>query len=323
MVKYIIKRFLYLIPVLLGVIVILFIMKMFMPGDPTTDLLPASASEEQREELREELGLNDPALQQFWDYLWGIVSRFDLGMSYKTRQPVTTEILQRLPNTLIVAVLSIFVSQIIATPLGIVAAVKQNSWIDSVIVFLSMVGASIPNFWLGLMMIVWFAIDLKWLPSMYNGTPISLVLPVLAVAINSISATVRGVRTNMLEVIRQDYIRTARAKGQKESVVIVKHGFRNCLIPTIAGLGNALGGQLGGALIIETVFSVAGIGKYVADAVTQRNYPALLGGVFVIAILYSIINIFVDVFYTVADPRLKSNLITTKKKKSNKQTAAA
>ena len=323
MVKYIIKRFLYLIPVLLGVIVILFIMKMFMPGDPTTDLLPASASEEQREELREELGLNDPALQQFWDYLWGIVSRFDLGMSYKTRQPVTTEILQRLPNTLIVAVLSIFVSQIIATPLGIVAAVKQNSWIDSVIVFLSMVGASIPNFWLGLMMIVWFSIDLGWLPSMYNGTPISLVLPVLAVAINSISATVRGVRTNMLEVIRQDYIRTARAKGQKESVVIVKHGFRNCLIPTIAGLGNALGGQLGGALIIETVFSVAGIGKYVADAVTQRNYPALLGGVFVIAILYSIINIFVDVFYTVADPRLKSNLITTKKKKSNKQTAAA
>ena len=314
MLRYIIKRVLYIIPVMFGVLVLLFLMKLVMPGDPVTELLPASASQEQREELREELGLNDPILKQFGDYLWGVVSRFDLGTSYKTKQPVATEIMQRIPKTLLVAVFAIAISQVIATPLGILAAVKQNTWVDSLIVFLTMVGASIPNFWLALMMIMWFSVDLRWLPSMYNGTAAGYVLPILAVAIGSISATARGVRTNMLEVIRQDYIRTARAKGQRESVVIFKHGFRNTLIPVIAGIGGALGAQLGGALIVETVFAVPGLGKYVADAVTQRNFPALQGGVLVIAGVFTIINILIDVFYTVADPRLKTNLIKTKKK---------
>lgn len=322
MTRYIIKRILYIIPVMFGVLVLLFAMKMIMPGDPTSELLPATATEEQRNELREELGLNDPVLVQFGDYVWGVITRLDLGTSYKTRQPVMTELLSRIPKTIVVAIVSLLISQVIATPLGILAAVKQNTWVDALIVFLTMVGASLPSFWLALMLIQLFSVDLKWLPGMYDGTAISYVLPVLCVAINAISATARGVRTNMLEIIRQDYIMTARAKGQKESVVILRHGFRNCLIPVIAGIGGALGAQLGGALIVETVFAVPGVGKYVADAVTQRNFPSVMGGVLVTAFMFVIINIFVDIFYTVADPRLKSNLIKVKASKEKKLAAA-
>lgn len=318
MLKYIAKRFLYIIPVMFGVLLLVFLMKVWMPGDPVTELLPISASQEERAQLREELGLNDPIPVQFVKYVWGVVSRGDLGTSYKTKQPVLKEVMQRLPKTLIVAVFSIFLSQIIATPLGILAAVKQNTWVDNIIVFFTMVGAAIPNFWLALMMIMFFSVKLGWLPSMYRGTFASWIMPVVAVAIGSIAATARGVRTHMLEIIRQDYINTARAKGQKESIVIVKHGFRNCMIPTIAGIGGALGAQLGGALIVETVFAVPGVGKYVADAVTARNFPAVQGGVLILAFLYTLINIIIDVGYTIADPRLKTNL-THKKKRRDKQ----
>jgi peptide/nickel transport system permease protein len=321
--KYITKRFLYIIPVMFGVLVLVFLMKVWMPGDPVTELLPISASQEERDRLREELGLNDPIPVQFVNYVWGVVTRGDLGTSYKTKQPVAVELMQRLPKTMTVAFFAIFVSQIIATPLGILAAVKQNTWIDSVIVFFTMVGAAIPNFWLALMMIMFFSVDLKWLPSMYNGTLPSWIMPIAAVAVGSIAATARGVRTHMLEIIRQDYINTARAKGQKEGIVIFKHGFRNCLIPTIAGIGNALGAQLGGALIVETVFAVPGVGKYVADAVTARNFPAVQGGVLILALIYSLINIAVDLLYTVADPRLKTNLIPKKAKKGASRTAVA
>lgn len=312
MVKYTIKRILYLIPVMFGVLVLVFVLKMLMPGDPVTELLPASATAEQREALREELGLNDPTPVQFMDYLVGIVTRGDLGTSYKTKQPITQEILQRLPKTVALAFISVFISQIIATPLGILSAVKQNTAIDAIIVFLSMVGASIPNFWLALMMISVFSVDMGIFPSMYNGSLLSWVMPLVVCIIGGVSGTVRGVRTNMLEVIRQDYICTARAKGQKESVVIFRHGFRNCMIPTIAGIAACLASQLGGTLIVETVFAVPGIGEYVTSAVTARNYPAVLGGVLVLALIYAFINLAVDLLYTVADPRLKTNLIKPK-----------
>lgn len=314
--RYLLKRILYLIPVMFGVMVLVFILKAVTPGDPTYELLPATATEEDREALREELHLNDPLPLQFVNYLTDVL-RGNLGTSYKTKQPVAAELMQRLPKTFFVAIVAMIIGQIIANPLGILAAVKQNTWIDSLIVFLSMVGASLPNFWLALMLIQVFSVNWHWLPSKYDGTALGWVLPIAVVAITSIAATVRGVRTNMLEVIRQDYIRTARAKGQKESVVIMHHGFRNTLIPVITGLGSGLGAQLGGALIVETVFSVPGIGKYVADAVTQRNYPALQGGILVLAFLYSIINIVVDIGYTIVDPRLKTNLVSAKKKKKN------
>ena len=323
MTKYILKRILYIIPVMFGVIVVVFLMKAATPGDPVLELLPATATEEQKDAMREELGLNDPLPIQFVDYVVGIVTRGDLGTSYKTKQPVMTEILQRLPNTLIVAVLAMALSQVIATPLGILAAVKQNTWIDNLIVFFTMVGASLPTFWLALMLIDLFSVRLHLVPSMYNGTVAGWVLPIIVVSFGAISQTAKGVRTNMLEIIRQDYIRTARAKGQKESIVIFTHGFGNTLIPVIAGIGSGLSGQLGGALIVETVFAIPGVGKYVADAVTARNFPAVQGGVIVLAFICTIISILVDVMYTVADPRLKTNLMAPAKKKKSSKAAAS
>lgn len=315
MVKYIIKRLLYVIPVMFGVLVLVFLMKAVMPGDPVTELLPPTATEQEKDELREELGLNDSIPVQFVDYIWGVISRGDLGLSYKTRQPVMNEVLLRLPRTMFLSLMGILLGQFIATPLGVLAATKQNTWIDNIIVVITMIGASLPNFWLALMMIMFFCVELSWLPSMYDGSALSWIMPITVIAIFSIAQTTRGLRANMLEVIRQDYIRTARAKGQKEWVVILKHGFRNCLIPTIAGIGNALSAQLGGALIIENVFGVPGVGKYIADAVNARNFPAIQGGVLIFALLNVIINLLVDVFYTVADPRLRTNLDTNRKKK--------
>lgn len=235
MLKYILKRILYIIPVMFGVIVLVFIMKTVTPGDPVASLLPGTATEEMKNNLREQLGLNDPVLKQFGSYVLGVVQG-DLGTSYKTRQPVAQEIAMRLPNTITIAIWAMFIAQIIATPLGILAAVKQNSVADSIIVVFTMIGASVPGFWLALMLIQWFAIDLHWVPSMYDGSLKSWILPIVSITFGSVAATTRGVRTNMLEVIRQDYIKTARAKGQKETIVIWKHAFRNTLIPVIAGI---------------------------------------------------------------------------------------
>lgn len=319
MLRYILKRILYLVPIMLGVIVLVFMMKVVMPGDPVMELLPSSATDEQREELREELGLNDPIPKQFIDYVWGIISRGDLGTSYKSKQPVMTELLQRFPKTLLISVVAMLASLIIAVPLGMLAAVKQYTWVDNLIVFFTIVGASLPSFWLALMMMMLFSVQLGWLPAVFNGTVASYIMPIVAVAFGSVSAAVRGNRATMLETIRQDYIRTARAKGQKESVVIAHHAFRNVLVPFVSSVGSGLGTLLGGSLIIETVFAVPGIGKYITDAVTQRNYPAVQGGIVFLAFVYAIINILVDICYTVVDPRLKTTFITTKKSKRKKQ----
>lgn len=321
MLKYILKRILYIIPVMLGVIILVFIMKAVTPGDPVVSLLPGTATEEMKDNLREQLGLNDPIIVQFGKYVVGVVQG-DLGTSYKTRQPVSGEISTRLPNTIFIAVWAMFIAQIIATPLGILAAVKQNSVVDSIIVVFTMIGASVPNFWLALMLIQWFAIDLHLVPSMYDGSMRSWILPIVSVTFGSVAQTTRGVRTNMLEVVRQDYIMTARAKGQKERTVIVKHAFRNTLIPVIAGIGGGLGGMLGGAVIVEQVFAVPGVGKYISDAVSARNFPALQGGIIVIAFICCLINIIVDVMYTVADPRLKTNLMMMSGKKKQQRAVA-
>lgn len=298
MLKYILKRILYIIPVMFGVIVLVFIMKTVTPGDPVASLLPGTATEEMKNNLREQLGLNDPVLKQFGSYVFGVVQG-DLGTSYKTRQPVAQEIAMRLPNTITIAIWAMFIAQIIATPLGILAAVKQNSVVDSIIVVFTMIGASVPGFWLALMLIQWFAIDLHWVPSMYDGSLKSWILPIVSITFGSVAATTRGVRTNMLEVIRQDYIKTARAKGQKETIVIWKHAFRNTLIPVIAGIGGGLEGMMGGAVVTEQVFAVPGVGKYIADAVSARNFPSLQGGIIVIALICCVINIIVDVGYKI------------------------
>ena len=322
MLKYIIKRLLYMIPVLLGIIVFVFVLKVVTPGDPTTALLPGSAPVEEREALREELGLNDPILVQFGNYVWGIVTRLDFGTSYLTKLPVAQELFTRLPKTIAIGLLSILVSQLLGNPLGILAAVRQNSWVDSVIVFFTMLGSSLPNFWLALMLISLFSVKLGWVPSMYDGTWKSWILPVICASFGSIAATTRGVRTFMLETIRQDYIKTARAKGASEFDVIVKHGFRSALIPVMGGLGTAFGMLLGGSLIVETVFAFPGVGKLVTESVTARNWPVVQGGTIIMSAWTILINLIVDILYTVVDPRMKTTFVKAKQKKAPAREAA-
>lgn len=314
MFQYIIKRLLYVIPVMLGVLIIVFALKTVMPGDPIDMILPAEASEEEREAKREELGLNDPIVVQFANYVKGIVTELDFGTSYKTNQPVSEELLQRFPITFVLAVGAVLVGTLLAIPLGILSAVKQYTWIDSLVLVISMLAVSIPSFWFALMLISLFSVNLKWFPTIYDGSLASWVLPIIVIALAAMSGLTRMTRSSMLEVIRMDYIRTARAKGQTEGKIVIRHAFRNALIPILAAVGNSLGAQLGGALVIETVFGMPGIGKYITDAISQRNFPAVQGGVVLLAFVFTIINLIVDISYTFVDPRLKESIVRQKKR---------
>lgn len=293
----------------------MFVLKVITPGDPVDLILPATASVEEKEAVRESLGLNDPIIVQFGNYIWGIVTRLDLGNSYTTNLPVTQELFSRFPKTIVIGLAALIVSQLIANPLGILAAVKQNTWVDNLIVFFTMVGSALPNFWLALMMISVFSVKLGWLPSMYNGSLSSWVMPVICASFGSIAATARGVRTTMLEVIRQDYIRTARAKGASETTVILRHGYRNTMIPVVAGIGSALGMLMGGSLIVESVFAVPGVGKFITDAINSRNWPIVQGGTIILSAYNILVNLGVDIMYTVVDPRMKTTFVKNKQRK--------
>ena len=304
--RYILKRLLWMIPVLLGVVTITFILNQMMPGDPARQLVGETATEEVYQAMREELGLNKPLLEQYGDYLWGLVSRGDLGTSYVTKQPVLDEILARMPTTMILAGLSVVFSVTLGVILGVLAATWQNSIIDYFSTFLSLIGGSMPNFWQGLMNIIIFAIALGWFPVSGFYGPRYWVLPVLTVGTSSMATITRTTRSSMLEVIRTDYIRTARAKGQTEFKVIVGHALKNALIPIITVAGLQFGGLLGGAVLTESVFAIPGVGKFMLDAISQRNYPVIMGGVLLLAAIYSVVNLVVDVIYSYADPRIKS-----------------
>jgi len=306
MLVYSIKRILWVIPVIVGVLLLVFFFQSITGDDVAHRLLGDGSTEEAREALRERLGFNDPMLVQFGRYIWGIVTRGDLGTSYVSKQPITTELMQRFPVTLWLTLFSILLGICVGVPLGIIASVKQYTIVDSAILTFAVLAASMPGFWLGLMMISLFAVNLGWLPASGILSWKGWILPTIAVSVGSMSMIIRVTRTSMLEVIRQDYIRTARAKGQKLSVVTIRHVFRNSLIPIIATVGNTLGLLLGGALAIESVFSVPGIGKYAVDAISQRNFPAVSGSVVLLAIVFIIVNLVIDLMYTVADPRLKT-----------------
>lgn len=315
MLKYILKRVLYVIPVMLGVLVIVFVLKSIMPGDPVDMMLSSDASEEDREALREELGLNDPIVIQFVNYVKGIVTEADFGISYKTSQPILTELMQRFPITFGLAIGSVFIGMLLAIPLGIISAVKQYTWVDNLVLVVSMLAVSIPSFWFALMCLSFFSVKLHILPAIYDGSLQSWIMPVMVIALASMSGLTRITRSSMLEVIRSDYIRTARAKGQAEGKIVVGHAFRNALIPILAAVGMSLGTQLGGALVIETIFGMPGIGKYITDAISQRNFPAVQGGVILLAFTFTIVNLIVDVSYTFVDPRLKGTIISAPRRK--------
>lgn len=303
--KYIAKRFLYLIPVIVGVTFIVFLIMNMAPGDPAKTILGDQATPEAIEEKREELGLNDHVLVQYKNYFFGLL-KGDMGISYKSKVGVSEEIVARIPTTAKLSVIAIFIAVIFSIPLGILAAVKQNTWIDSITMFIALIGVSIPVFWLGLLLLLFFSLKLGWFPVSGAAGWKSFVLPGIALGFLSMASIARVTRSSMLEVIRQDYIRTARSKGVPYKTVITKHALKNALIPTITVTGLQIGSLLGGSVLTETVFGLPGIGRYMINSIQGRDIPAVLGCIIVFTVSFSLVNLIVDIIYAYVDPRIKS-----------------
>ena len=319
MLKFIGKRILWLVPVLLGVTFFVFTIMYFTPGDPVRMTLGANATEEQIEERTEELGLDQPFLTRFANYCEDVFLHFDFGESYQTSQSVTDQILVRFPYTLKITLLSVLLATVIGIPVGVLAATHQYSWKDNLSMFGSLFCVSMPNSWFALIMVMIFSQHLGWLPSSGISSWKCYILPVIACAIGGAAGIARQTRSSMLEVIRQDYITTARAKGQKETKVIYGHALKNALIPIIQTVGNMIGTSLGGTLIAETIFSIPGIGVYMMTAISQRDYPVVQGGVIFIAICFCLCMLLVDVVFAFVDPRIRSQYKSAGKMKKGRR----
>jgi len=294
-----------MIPVVLGVTVLIFTIMYFTPGDPAQTILGPNASFEQLEAKRAELGLDQPYLTRLLNYLNSVFLHGDLGTSYTNGRSVSADIFDRFPRTAIIAFVSVLLSLIIGIPIGVVSAVHQNTWHDRLGMFVSLVGVSMPAFWVGLLLVIEFSLRLRWLPSSGIATPLHYVMPCFACSLGGIATMARQTRSSMLEVIRSDYIVTARAKGQTEFKVIYWHALKNALIPIITVAGTSFGIMLGGALVIETVFSIPGLGLYMVKGINNRDYPALQGAVIFLAIVFSLVMLLTDLVYAYVDPRIK------------------
>ena len=303
--KYILKRLLMMVPVLIGVIFIMFSLSVITPGDPAQIILGEGASAEDIARVRQELRLDDPFFIRFINYVWG-VARLDFGMSWDTQRPVSEEILARFPHTMRLASMGVLLALVIGIPLGILSAVKQYSILDAAATFVALLGVSIPNFWLGMMMILFFTVFLNWLPATGFTEPIQWIMPTIAIGTGSAAVIMRMTRSSMLECIRQDYIRTARAKGQTEHKVIFRHALKNTMIPVITTAGLSFGALLGGAVLTETIFAIPGLGRFMVDSLFRRDWPTAIGGALLIALSFSIVNLLVDILYAFIDPRIRS-----------------
>jgi len=309
MLRYIMKRLLMMIPVLLGVSFIVFSMIYFTPGDPAEYMLGMDATPAGVASLRAELGLDKPFLVQYFNYIKNIVvQRF----RHFVHQPADrwTDNSERAADHS-TSRCSVRLAKIMGYTL--IAATKQYSVFDHIATIFALTGVSMPNFWTGLMLIIVFSVYLGWFPSSGFSRPIQWVLPAVTVGLASTANIMRQTRSSMLEVIRQDYINTARAKGQKESKVIFKHALKNALIPVVTVIGISFGGMLGGAILAESIFSIPGIGKLMIDSINVKNYPMVQGGVLFIAFGFSVVNLLVDILYAFIDPRIKSQYRRTKK----------
>lgn len=303
--RYIIKRLLMLIPVLLGVAFIIYAIMNVAEGDPVYQVAGPDATEEQLDALREEMGLNGSLLERYFRYIFKLL-RGDLGTSYVSKMDVMQLYLQRLPNTLKLASVAMIVAVVISVPLGIVAAVNQNSIKDTVSMILALLGLSMPNFWLGLLLMLLFSLKLGWFPSGGAEGFRSVVLPAVTVGVGLAALLTRTTRSSMLDVLRQDYLRTARAKGVSEKRVVFHHALRNALIPIITIFGVQFSNVLGGSVLAETVFAWPGVGRLVVDAIDQRDIPTVTGALIMTTMLVTIVNLIVDIVYAYVDPRIKA-----------------
>ncbi len=310
MYKYIIKRLLMLIPVIIGVTFIVFFILNLSPGDPAAIILGDQATAEALAMKREELGLNDPLLIRYGRYLVRMLHG-DLGTSYKNSLSVWDQVISRFPNTAMLAVAAILVALAIGIPVGIISAKNQYSALDNISMVTALIGVSMPSFWMGLLLVIVFALKLGWLPSQGMGqglTPLlkSLVLPAVTLGTSAAATITRMTRSSMLEVIRQDYIDTARAKGVSEKIITYRHMLKNAMIPIITAVGLQFGTLLGGAMLTETVFSWPGLGRLMVEAIKSKDIPLVLGSVIFLAVMFTVVNLAVDIVYAFVDPRIKS-----------------
>lgn len=307
MLSFVGSRLLGLAPVLLGVTALVFAMIWVTPGDPVLAIVGESAqgiSRDALEDLRRSYGLDRPALVQYADYLSRLLQG-DLGISIRSRQPVIREIWQRLPATVLLAISGMAIAIIIGVSLGVLAAIYRRSWIDYAAVILALAGVSIPVFWSGLILMLIFALELRWLPASGYGSWQHLVMPAVAIGFSSSAFIARITRSSMIEVLRQDYIRTATAKGLSQSSVDFKHALRNALLPIVTVVGLQFGSLLGGAVLTETVFAWPGIGRMLVDAIRARDLPLVQGTVLFVAVVFIVVNLLVDISYALLNPKIR------------------
>ena len=312
MIPFIVRRLLQLIPVLLVMSIVVFSISLMLPGDPTTAVLGEDASLQDRAALRQELGLDQPIPVQYGRWLARAASG-DLGLSLKTREPVAEMLAARVPVTFELALLAVLLSLMLGIPLGILAALKRNSWIDSLVSAVSLSSMAIPYFWVGILLIMLLSIQLGWLPPSgyvpFFSDPFAnlrlMIMPVITIGTAQAALVMRQTRTAMLQVMSQDYVRTARAKGASEIRVVFGHALRNSLIPVITVIGLQMGALIGGAVVTETVFSLPGLGRMIVDGIFERDFPVVQGAILVVVLGVLIVNLLTDLSYTLVDRRVR------------------
>jgi len=324
MLAYVIRRLLLLIPMAIGMVVVTFGLLLLIPGDPAAVLLGQDATPQAILNLRNNLGLNDPWYVRLWDYFAALLQG-DMGRSIFQSQPVAEIIAGRLGATIELAVVSLILATLIGLSLGVIAAIRQGSWIDTATMLFAQLGVSMPVYWLGLLLMLLFAVQLGWLPAIGRGEPLHaavwaalsgrpdilwdsithIALPALALAANSAAIISRLVRASMLEVLREDFVRTAYAKGLRKGRVVVRHALRNALLPVLSVIGLRFGALLGGAVLTESIFAWPGLGQLTIAAISQRDLPLIQGIVLTFAIVYALVNLVVDLLYAAVDPRIR------------------
>jgi peptide/nickel transport system permease protein len=316
MMSYIVKRLLMIIPMIVGVTIFLFFLLSMTPGDPAEMALGGGVEEEQLELFRQQYGLDKPLPIQYLNYMKGVIQG-DLGMSFYTKQPVTSMIVQRVGVTLFLSLTSLALTIVVALFLGIAMAMRQNSFFDNFMRVFTVIISAMPQFWMALMLMLLFTVQLHWLPSNGLSGVKSTILPLVVLALSPITMCARTGRASLLEVINQDYIRTARSKGLRHSHIIKRHALKNSLLPMVTIYGRMMGNCFAGAVVIEIIFGINGIGRMMLDALKMKDVPAMMGSVIVSAVVIIIVNLLTDVVYTFIDPRIKSKY-TKKSKKTLK-----
>ena len=314
MYRYVIKRLLLMIPVIIGVSFLVFFIMDMAPGDAVDVLAPEGATAEDLEAIRHDLGLDKPVVVRYIDYMAGMLHG-DLGVSYISKTDVFQTYVEKLPATIKLSFASILISVILSVPLGIYSATRQGTIQDNISMAFAMIGLAMPHFWLGLLLIIVFSLKLQWFPSGGDQTLSSIVLPAITIGTGLMATLTRTTRSSMLDVLKQEYLRTARAKGIPEKVVVMSHALRNALIPIITIIGTQLAGVLVGSVLTETVFAWPGVGRLIVDSLNMRDTPLVTGSIIMTTILLSFVLLLVDLLYAAVDPRIKAQYTTSKRGK--------